>query len=117
MITLDCPACGRTLNVPTEAAGRMGRCTRCKATFTIPFPDDVEILPPPAMPLKAEQPEERVGSDPRIIARSTRMDRPKRREVAHRTRGSFGTAFGLSTGCLLFSLYVLVVLKFFFWVC
>jgi hypothetical protein len=36
MIKLSCPGCGRSLNVPDNAAGKTGRCPSCKASVVVP---------------------------------------------------------------------------------
>ena len=39
----DCPACGKTLNVKDEMAGKKGKCPNCGAKVTVPSaetPDD-----------------------------------------------------------------------------
>ena len=35
-IELTCPACGQTLKLKEEAAGKRGRCPKCQAVITVP---------------------------------------------------------------------------------
>ena len=35
-MTIDCPECGSPLLVPSEAAGRKARCTKCSTRFIVP---------------------------------------------------------------------------------
>lgn len=51
-IEFDCPACEATIRVKDEAAGKKGRCPKCKALLLIPDPgppevDELEGLPDP----------------------------------------------------------------------
>ena len=36
MIRVDCPACGKTLKVADEAAGKTGKCPQCNERFKVP---------------------------------------------------------------------------------
>lgn len=54
-IRQPCPACGRTLELPREAIGRLGKCPACEATFTIG--DGVPDVSGPASPPESRPPE------------------------------------------------------------
>jgi hypothetical protein len=73
-ITFDC-ACGKTLRVPDEHAGRRAKCPVCNAVVSIPAPDPVfEIVeepePAPAAPEAAAAP----AATPRPPARPYEED-------------------------------------------
>lgn len=55
-ITFNC-ACGKTLRVPDEHAGRRAKCPACAAVVTVPAPEEEPILEvvenPPAPPTAA----------------------------------------------------------------
>jgi predicted Zn finger-like uncharacterized protein len=48
-IEFDCPVCGAVIRVKDEAAGKKGRCPKCKTLLLIPEPDD-EPPPSPSPP-------------------------------------------------------------------
>src|SRR6185312_14665016 len=48
IVTLHCPACGRALAVPAEAAARPLLCNGCGARFFAPPGFAPYLLPPPA---------------------------------------------------------------------
>jgi len=37
MITLNCPKCGKTLNIPDEYAGKTGKCVDCQTPIHVPI--------------------------------------------------------------------------------
>ena len=64
MIRFACPNCQATFTAPTEKAGKVSKCTKCAATFTIPAPysppppvsEPRPLSPPPVSPPSANDP-------------------------------------------------------------
>lgn len=44
-ITVQCPSCGKVLQIPEKYAGQSGRCNKCGATIAVP--PVLEAMPPP----------------------------------------------------------------------
>lgn len=54
LIRFTC-ACGKRLKAPVEQAGHRGRCTKCGATFAVPFASASSSAPEPALPAAAAE--------------------------------------------------------------
>lgn len=72
MFDISCPECGTKYSVPLQAAGKKTQCKKCENSFTIPISGSTGIQP---------------------IA-------PREATVIHevRAKGTFASAFGVSTG-------------------
>lgn len=56
MIQFACPGCSKVFTVGDEAGGRIGKCSKCQAQFTIPLPPPpVPILTPISPPPPADE--------------------------------------------------------------
>jgi len=77
-IEFDCPACDATIRVKDDAAGKKGRCPKCKVLLLVPDPgpepeDEPEEAPPPsieqppALAESAETIEEPAAVSPRPV--------------------------------------------------
>jgi uncharacterized protein (DUF983 family) len=88
MVTVRCPSCAKSLNVPDKYAGKKAKCPACQETLRIPEAP-VEVTPvvstssrpaPPPLPDEdpddAERPPQRVARRPRD---DDYDDRPRRR--------------------------------------
>ena len=47
-MTIQCPYCGKTLNVKPESAGKKGRCPACQQIIEIPRAEEAQPAPPAA---------------------------------------------------------------------
>jgi hypothetical protein len=64
-ITLDCPSCGRNLNVPDTLAGKRVKCPQCDESVSVPAedPEAVTNEPPNPEPAARRRPRRPVEDD------------------------------------------------------
>jgi hypothetical protein len=63
-ITLDCPSCGRSINVPDTFAGKKVKCPQCEKSVSVPAEDFEAVTDEPRSPEPtARRPRRRVEDD------------------------------------------------------
>jgi phage FluMu protein Com len=75
-ITLDCPSCGRSLNVPDTLAGKKVKCPQCEESVSVPAEDSEAVTQEPRSPQPAgrrqpRRPDEDDDEDLRSIRRQS----------------------------------------------
>ncbi len=66
-IKFRCPSCDKELKVPDDAAGKMGKCSKCGSSVQAPAAEDPAEAPPPAVDMV----EDMAASDPLLELEST----------------------------------------------
>jgi DNA-directed RNA polymerase subunit RPC12/RpoP len=103
-ISFSCPHCAQKFEVPADKAGKKSKCPKCSKPITVPN-RPLDLPKPVVIPRAAEAP---ATVQPQIIAIPVPQYEPEERRInhTHRTKGSFGTGFGLTFGCLMAFLLV-----------
>lgn len=129
-IRFTCPSCSAPFNVPDDKAGKKTKCPKCASMLTVPSasssppspptppPPPAKALPPKAPPAQApvyipHQPAPQAAVPPAPIIVQMPNFEPERRRVdhTHRARGSFGSAFGATMGCMVaVSVFVILIM-------
>ena len=106
-VKFECPKCRAGVLAPPSLEGEDMTCPKCGQNVER-WPPPLKMVPKSAKPSRTKSTDED-DSDP-VDDEYLDETRPRRsrREYDRRPNSSFGTAFGLSTGCLLGVLSVLV---------
>lgn len=96
-IKVACEGCGASFKAPDAAAGKRTACPKCGGAIAIPGTRVEAVAPQPPPPVQMPTPPP--------AAEATPQREPARVEVGHRVehraKGSFGSAFKGTMGCLL----------------